>query len=101
MAASLNTLALALIVQILNYWLDSAGAESRTALRIGGVLSAALAAYLIWSVATAPLVLHPRSPVAESSSRAIQWSFYGLLAMCLLAAGWVVWRLRRKGSAPG
>lgn len=100
MAASLNTLALALIVQVLNYWLDHAGADSRIALRIGGGLSAALAAYLIWSVATAPLVLHPSSPVAQSSSRAIQWSFYGLLAMCLLAAGWVVWRMRGRGGTP-
>jgi hypothetical protein len=61
--------------------------------RIAGGLFAGLAAYLIYALATTPMILHPSNPVGTSSSPLIKATFYGLLGASLLAAGWAVWRI--------
>ncbi len=95
MAAGLRTLAVAAIVQVLAAWLPA----SEAGRRLDGLLRAALATFLVWATASAPLVLHPRNPIGASPSLAIQASFYALLATTLLAAGWVIVRLRRADRA--
>jgi hypothetical protein len=90
MAAGINTALLAIIVWIAGGWLK----DLPHGLRITGALSAALAAYLVWSVATTPLVLHPDNPINTSPSAAIRLSFYALLALSILAAVWAVWWVR-------
>jgi hypothetical protein len=92
MAASLNTLALALIILILTMWL----AHLPDGLRVTGLLNTGLAVYLIWSILFTPLLLHPRNPIGTSTFPALRWSFYGLLALCILAAGWSVLQVRRS-----
>lgn len=86
--AALNVLVLGSLVQAANHGLPW--------LRIRGILSAMLAAFLIWSTATAPLVLHPESAVRSSSSFAIQSTFFGLFILVVLAASWVVWYVQRN-----
>jgi hypothetical protein len=92
MAASLNTLALALIILILTMWLESLPGG----VRITGVLQAGLAVYLIWSILFTPLLLHPRNAIGTSTFPALRWSFYGLLALCVGAAGWAILQVRRS-----
>ncbi len=88
MAATMTGLAAALIVQIVNGWLRWTRAQ--------GLLAVGLGVFLVLSVRSAPLVLHPGNPIATSSSLAIQLTFVGLFALMNLAAIWAVWFLRKR-----
>lgn len=87
MKVAANALALGLIALVANHLL--------THTRVKGGLLAAFALYLGWATSTAPMVLHPDNPIGSSPSRAIQFSFAALLVVCVAAAGWIVWRVRR------
>lgn len=91
MAATMTGLAAALIVQIVNGWLRW--------LRVQGLLAAGLVVFLMLSVRSAPLLLHPGDPIGTSSSSAIQLTFVGLFVLTSLAAIWAVWFLRRRSPA--
>jgi hypothetical protein len=86
-AAALNVLAIALIVQVLTFWLSNE--------RIRGALNAALAGFVIWSGLNAQGVLHPGAAISTSPSAAIRLSFLALTAVCLLAGAWIVWQAGR------
>lgn len=86
-----NVLVLGLVIQIVNGWLPS--------VRVRGLLSALLAAFLGWSTATTPSVLHPDNAARASSSVAIQSTFFGLFILACLGGAWVVWYLRRRQTA--
>ncbi|MFQ6116178.1 MAG: hypothetical protein ACE5NG_19115 [bacterium] len=90
MVASLRFLAVALLVQILNSWLPW--------YRLRGFLSVSLGTFLMWSILGPPLVLHPKSPIRESSSLAIQLTFLGMFILCCLVVAWFVWYVRRKSQ---
>jgi hypothetical protein len=51
---------------------------------------------LVWSLSQAEQVMHPPSPIMSSDSSSIQLYFFGLTALCLLAAGILAswWRSR-------
>lgn len=87
MAAALNGVAIALIVQIAIWWLPW--------MRLRGVLPAALIGLLYWLTSRADLVLHPRDPIGTSNATAIQLTFFGLFMLFSLLAGWLAWRLHR------
>jgi hypothetical protein len=88
MQTALNGLVLALVVQVANGWLPWR--------RAAGALLSLPPAFLAWSTASAPLVLHPRSPILSSSSPGIQMAFLGSFALCLAAGGWLVLRRERR-----
>lgn len=81
--ANLNLLALATILIV--------GGSLAGRPRIQAGLYLALAVALIWITATTELQLHPAGAVSSSTSGAIQFTFYGLFALCLLAGSWLVW----------
>ncbi len=91
MAASLQLIALGLIVQILAGW--------PLALRLKGFLWAALALAMVASVVFTPVELHPRNPIGTSSSSSIQLAFFGLYILFLLAGVQLV-RLFHSTSMP-
>jgi hypothetical protein len=85
--SSVHFLAVAVIVQIARNWLPW--------VHMRGALSAALPFYLMWSTIGTPLILHPSSPIRESSSFAIQLTFLGMFIFSCLIAGWAVWYVRK------
>ena len=88
--AVFNVTAVAIITQVLAGWLPN--------LRGRGLLSIALAAYLMWEIPSTPLVMHPSDPVGTSNSTAIQFTFYSLFLLTFLAAIWAVWYILRRQS---
>ncbi|MFQ5770137.1 MAG: hypothetical protein ACE5HX_06355, partial [bacterium] len=66
--------------------------------RLQGALSAFLAFFLMWSMLGTPLVLHPGSPIRESSSLPIQLTFLGMFILNFLAVAWFVWYFQKKKS---
>ncbi len=87
MAAALNGLAIAIIVQIVIGWLPVK--------RLSGALAVLLAFSLFWMNQRAALALHPSNPIGASPSWRIQATFFAMFVLCSLLAGWVVWFLRR------
>ncbi|HEX9654458.1 MAG TPA: hypothetical protein VGA99_12170 [bacterium] len=87
LVASLRFLAAALLVQIAKRWLISG--------RLRGALDVLLAFFLMWSILGTPQVMHPQSPIRQSSSLAIQLTFLGMFILSSLAAAWTVWQFRR------
>lgn len=81
--AVFNVTAVALISQILADW------SSR--LRWRGLLSTGLAAFLLWEIPRAELVMHPENPIGSSHSAGIQSTFYSLSILCFLAVIWLAW----------
>jgi hypothetical protein len=81
--AVFNVTAVALISQILADWSPR--------LRWRGLLSAALAAFLLWEIPRAELVMHPENPVGSSHSAGIQFTFYSLAVLCFLTVLWLAW----------
>lgn len=92
MIAALDVLAVAAIVQVLITWLPQT--RARAALHV------AMAAVIVWALVTAQNVLHPGAAIGSSGSTAIRLYSYALLAVCLLAAGWIAWSLRRPEPTP-
>ena len=93
MRAGLNNIALALIVLVATSFVRQ--------VRANGLLAAGLAIFLAWSTYTAPLVLHPSNPIGTSPSPAIKLTFAALLALCVAASAWIVWRGSRQPQAEG
>jgi hypothetical protein len=86
--AALNTLVITSLVQVLGTW--------PVWLRLRGLLRALPVVAFIWGIGGAPLVLHPRNPIAASSSLGIQLSFLGVFGLCALAGTVVVLFLRSR-----
>ena len=83
MVTSLNVLAVALLVQTAALFIPS--------LRLRGLLSIALPAFIVWSNVNAPLVLHPGSAVRDSAAPSIQLTFLGMFLLAVTAEGILVW----------
>ena len=83
MAAALNMVATGLIVMLAVTFLSPS--------RFTGVLPPAYAILLLISTFGAELVLHPRNPIATSSSLAIQLTFLGMTVIYGLTAVWIIW----------
>lgn len=84
--SALQILALGLIIQLINSW--------TVPYRLKGALSFLLAAFLLWSVSGAQLVLHPGNAASSSPSSAIRFTFISLFILCSLAASWIIIRIR-------
>ncbi len=93
MAAAINMLGIALLVQI--------GASWFPWLRLRGFLNAVFIVLLYWVTYLAPLVLHPRDPIGTSSSTGIRSTFFVLFGLFLAAALMVVWQLRQIWQRSG
>lgn len=78
-----NVTAVALITQILADWSPR--------LRWRGLLSGALAAFILWEIPRAELVMHPGDPIGSSTSSGIQFTFYSLAILCFLAVLCLAW----------
>lgn len=91
-SANLNLLALAVIVQVVNSWLESR--------RLSALLNIFVASAVVYMSLTTPLQLHPSDPIRTSSSTEIQLTFYGLFLLYLAGAGWLVWFIQRKRPNP-
>lgn len=87
-AAALNVLAVALIVQVLTFWLSNE--------RIRGALNAGLAGFVVWSGLNAQGILHPGAAISTSPSATIRLSFLILVALCVLTEAWIVWQVGRS-----
>ncbi|WP_420641912.1 hypothetical protein [Candidatus Leptofilum sp.] len=87
MAASLNGLAVAIILLVLGSW--------QPWLRVRGGLAAAIIFVLLWFNMRAELVLHPPNPIANSDATPIQFTFLLATALFVALAAWFVWLLRR------
>ncbi len=88
MAAGINLVVGALLVQLTAGWFPSA--------RFRGLLHVAVAGVMAALLGLTPLVLHPRDPISGSSATAIQATFAALFALAGVLAGWVFWRLWRR-----
>ncbi len=84
--ASLRFLAAAALVQVAKKWLRSS--------RVRGALNALLAFFLMWSILGAPQVMHPQSPIRQSTSAAIQLTFLGMFILSSVAEAWAIWQVR-------
>lgn len=89
--AALSVLVLALAVQISNGWLPW--------LRVRGVLSALVAVFLGYAMATTEAVLHPENAVFSSPSTSIRSTFFGLFILVFLAGVWAVYYVRSTRPA--
>jgi hypothetical protein len=87
---ALRIVAMALIAQILATWVPN--------LRLRGVLHLLAAVYMLFTVWTTELVLHPQSPILTSDSRAIQLTFAVLFGLTALVALWAAWQFGRRRS---
>jgi hypothetical protein len=92
MAAALNMVATGLIVMLAITFLSPS--------RFTGVLPPAYAILLLISTFGAELVLHPRNPIATSSSSAIQFTFLGMTAIYGLTAVWIIHHWHKQAQQP-
>jgi len=83
MAAALNMVATGLIVMITVTLLSPS--------RFTGLLPPVYAVLLLFSTFGAELVLHPRNPIKNSSSSAIQLTFLGMTVIYGLTAVWIIY----------
>ncbi len=83
MAAALNMVAVGLIVMIVINFLSPS--------RFTGVLPPAYAVLLLFATFGAELVLHPRNPIKNSSSTAIQLTFLMMTVIYGITAVWIIW----------
>lgn len=90
--ANLQVLAAGVIVAVSASWLGRP--------RWQGLLFVLLFAWMIVSLAAAPLVLHPRSPILSASSLAIPATFFSLYALSSLMAAAIAahWQGRPAAS---
>lgn len=93
--AALQLLALGLIVQVLNGW--------PLPVRLKGALRLLLVLFMVWTMSSTPLVLHPGNAARGSGSLPIRLTFVSLFALTSLAAGWILLhlRLRQRGTEEG
>lgn len=87
MAAALNGLAVALIVQVLLAWLPPT--------RASGLLPILLWGLILWLNGQATLVLHPPNPVRTTESNGIQFTFLAVFILFSLMLVWLVWFIQK------
>ncbi len=68
--------------------------------RAGGLLVAGATLFILAGIRFTPQVLHPGNAISSSASAEIRLTFVGLFALCVLAAAWIVWQLRRLLDSP-
>lgn len=85
--ASLRFLAAAVLVQAAKNWIATP--------RVRGALNALLAFFLMFSILGAPQVMHPQSPIRQSTSATIQLTFLGMFILSSLAEAWAIWQVRK------
>ena len=90
MAAALNMVATGLIVMITVTLLSPS--------RFTGLLPPVYAVLLLLSTFGAELVLHPRNPIKNSSSSAIQLTFLGMTVIYGLTAVWIIYHWYKRES---
>jgi hypothetical protein len=90
-AANLNLLAVAVIIGVANTLLPNP--------RLRGALNLLLAVAAVWITVTTELQLHPANAVGTATSSAIQLTFYGLAALCLLVAACLILYARGRQLA--
>lgn len=90
MISSLQFLAVAIGILMLNHWLTSR--------RLQGIASAFLAFFMMFWILGSPLVLHPESPIRESSAADIQLTFLGLFLLACSAAAWAAWYWHQRAQ---
>jgi len=90
-AANLNLLAIAIITQVINSWLAKP--------RLNGGLNFLLAAAIVWTTLSTEVQLHPDNAVGDATSSTIQFAFYGLTILCLIAAATVILYVRGRQIA--
>lgn len=88
--SALMVLSVALIVQIWGTW--------PVPQRLKGALRVALVAIFVWSNVTTPLVLHPRNPIGNSTSSAIQSAFLGIFLLFFAAGALLTILVRPQGQ---
>ena len=88
MAAAINALGIALLIQIAANWFPW--------VRLRGLLHIVFLGLLYWLTFQAPLVLHPRDAISTSSSFGIRATFVALFGLFLAAALMIIWHLRRR-----
>ncbi|MCP4356787.1 MAG: hypothetical protein GY796_02060 [Chloroflexi bacterium] len=93
MAAALNGLAIALIVQVLLAWLPPK--------RWLGLLPPLLFGLIIWLNGQAALVLHPPNPVRTTESSHIQLTFLAVFVLFSLVGVWLAWFWGRPTQESG
>jgi hypothetical protein len=82
---------IAALVQVLGTW--------PLWLRVRGLLRCLPVIVFAWAIGGAPLVLHPRNPIAASSSLGIQLSFLGVFGLCVLGGAVMALYLRSRETA--
>lgn len=88
MAAALNGLAVALIVQVLLAWLPPT--------RGLGLLPILLWGLILWLNGQAALVLHPPNPVRTTESSRIQFTFFAVFILFSLMLVWLIWFIQKS-----
>lgn len=90
MATAVNMLAVAVIVQVLTFWLPGH--------RLMGLLHTAFFGLLLWANANTQLVLHPDNPIGSSQAIGIRVTFWAVFALIATAVAWAVysWRVGRE-----
>ncbi len=86
----LQLLAVALIVRVLHGWVRQP--------RIQGVLHLFLALLLAASTLFVPRFFHPDNPI-DSSTAAIQLTFYSLFSLCFIAGLWIMGYIHHDTAA--
>jgi heme exporter protein C len=66
--------------------------------RVRAALVLGLVAYVAYALEVTPLTLHPRSPIASSSSAGIRAAFASLFVIFTLLGSWAAWRLQSAAS---
>jgi len=87
---ALNILVVAAVAWILTRWIPRK--------RLNGLLSMVPVVFMIMTVKSSTIVLHPDNPV-QNSPNGIKYAFYGMFMLALLLAGWWVCTLRKKEDA--
>ena len=87
---ALNIFVVAAVVWILTRWIPRK--------RLNGLLSMVPVVFMIMTVKSSTIVLHPDNPV-QNSPNGIKYAFYGMFMLALLLAGWWVLTLRKKEEA--
>jgi hypothetical protein len=90
MVTSLNVLAVALIVQIGNFFFPW--------WRLRAGLSLLLPFFIFWANFSAPLVLHPANPIRSSDATSIRLTFLVMFLLVATAEGLLVWLARPQFS---
>lgn len=88
MAAALNGLAIAFIVQVVIGWLPP--------LRLRGLLPILLFGLILWLNGQAALVLHPPHPVRTTESNRIRFTFLAVFILFSLVGAWLTWFIHRR-----